>query len=202
MAEKKKNIFGQAVDLLTGRDKKAAAEKAAAEKAAAEKAAAERAAAIAKAADEKAATDKIAAEKALADKAAAEKAASEKALADKTAAEKAAADRAAAIARENEEFRATQQATIAKIAAEKAAVEKAAAEKAAQLKKGVVYVRSLRVRKDHNTNAEVVAGLVAGNEVVILETFVDGKNSWAKLGPDQWAAIEYEGETLIKISDQ
>jgi hypothetical protein len=97
---------------------------------------------------------------------------------------------------------AAQQAAFAKAAADRAAEQKTAAEKAAQPKKGIVYVRSLRVRKDHNTDSEVVAGLVAGNEVIILETYIDGKNIWAKIGPDQWAAIEYEGETLIKYSDQ
>lgn len=62
-------------------------------------------------------------------------------------------------------------------------------------------MKSLRIRKDHNTNSEVVAGLVAGDEVTILETWVDGENVWAKLGPDKWAAITYEGQTLIKYSD-
>ncbi len=88
------------------------------------------------------------------------------------------------------------------MAADKAAAEKAAAEKAAQPKKGIVNVRSLRIRKDHNTTSEVVAGLIAGNEVLILETWVDGKNIWAKLGPDQWAAMEYEGEIFIKYVDE
>jgi hypothetical protein len=65
-------------------------------------------------------------------------------------------------------------------------------------KKGVVAVKSLRVRKEHNTDAPVVEGLVAGNEVEIFETWTDGKNTWAKLGPDKWAAMVYEGETYIK----
>lgn len=206
MAEKKKNIFDQAIDALTNRDEKAAAEKAAAEKAAAVKAAAEKSdaerAAIAKATAEKVVAERAAIAKAAAEKAATAKAAADKAAADKAAAIKAQADKAAAIAKENAAKYAAGQATFAKISADKAAAAKAAAEKAAQPKKGIVYVRSLRIRKDHNTNAEVVAGLVAGNEVIILETWTDGKNTWAKLGPDQWAAIEYEGEILIKYSDQ
>src|SRR5574339_664251 len=72
----------------------------------------------------------------------------------------------------------------AKEAAERAASLRATVEKAAEAtapKKGVVTVRSLRIRADHNTSSEVVAGLVEGNEVTILSTWSDGKNTWAKL---------------------
>jgi hypothetical protein len=71
---------------------------------------------------------------------------------------------------------------------------------AAAPKKGVVAVRSLHIRKDHSTTSAEVGGLTKGNEVTILETWSDGKNTWAKLGPDRWAAIVYNGETLIKLS--
>ena len=109
-------------------------------------------------------------------KAAAEKAAAEKAAATKRAAEKAAAERGAAL---------------------RATVEKAAV--ATAPKKGVVTVRSLRIRADHNTTSEVVAGLVDGNEVTILSTWTDGKNTWAQLDKG-WAAMVYDGETYIKYA--
>ena len=109
-------------------------------------------------------------------KAAAEKAAAEKAAATKRAAEKAAAERGAAL---------------------RATVEKAAV--ATDTKKGVVTVRSLRIRADHNTTSEVVAGLVDGNEVTILSTWTDGKNTWAQLDKG-WAAMVYDGETYIKYA--
>jgi membrane protein involved in colicin uptake len=105
-----------------------------------------------------------------------------KAAAAKVAADKAAAERAASM----------------KAAADKAAAERAAA--AAAPKKGVVNVRSLHIRKDHSTTSAEVGGLTHGKEVTILETWSDGKNTWANLGPDQWAAIVYNGETLIKLS--
>lgn len=111
----------------------------------------------------------------------AEKAAATKAAA-KVAADKAAAERAA-----------TMRAATEKAAAQRAAV-------AAAPKKGVVNVRSLHIRKDHSTSAAEVGGLTNGDEVTILETWSDGKNTWAKLGPDRWAAIEYNGDTLIKLS--
>jgi len=110
-----------------------------------------------------------------------------KEAAEKTAAAKAAADKAAA-----------QRAATTKAAAEKAATQRAAI--AAAPKKGVVNVRSLHIRKDHSTTSAEVGGLTHGDEVTILDTWSDGKNTWAKLGPDQWAAIVYNGETLIKLS--
>ena len=113
-------------------------------------------------------------EKEAAAKAAAEKEAAEKAAAAKAAAQKAAAERGAAL---------------------RATVEKAAA--ATAPKKGVVTVRSLRIRADHNTTSEVVAGLVDGDEVTVLSTWTDGKDTWAQLDKG-WAAMVYDGETYIK----
>lgn len=123
-------------------------------------------------------------------KAAAEKAAAEKAAAEKAAAVKAAGDRAAA-----------ERIAAAKAAADKAAADRIAAERAAAAapKKGIVTVRSLRIRADHNTASEVVAGLVNGDEVTILSTWSDGKDTWAKLDKG-WAAMVYDGETYIKLA--
>lgn len=67
-------------------------------------------------------------------------------------------------------------------------------------RKAVVTARSLNIRKDHDASAAGVGGLVAGNEVTVLETWTDGKNTWAKLGEDQWAAMIYNGETYIKFT--
>jgi outer membrane biosynthesis protein TonB len=71
---------------------------------------------------------------------------------------------------------------------------------APQPKEGTVVVDSLRIRKDHNTSAEVVAGLAYGNKVTILGTWTDGKNTWAQIGPDQWAAIEHNGKKMIEVA--
>ncbi|HSL44223.1 MAG TPA: SH3 domain-containing protein [Anaerolineales bacterium] len=70
---------------------------------------------------------------------------------------------------------------------------------AAAPKKGIVAVRSLRIRADHTTASEVVGGLVRGDEVSILSTWSDGKNTWAKL-ENGWAAMLYDGETYIQLS--
>jgi membrane protein involved in colicin uptake len=137
--------------------------------------------------DEKEAAAKAAQEKAFAEAAKKEADARARIAAEKAAAEKAAADKA------------TSEKAAARIAEMKAASEKAAAERAAAPKKGVVTVRSLRIRADHNTTSEVVAGLVRGDEVTILTTWSDGKDTWAKLDKG-WAAMVYDGETYIELS--
>lgn len=169
VAKEKKSLFDKAIDALTDRDEKAAAAAEAQARADAAKKAAE--------ARAKLAAQKAAATRAAADKAAAEKAAASKAAVQKAAAEKAAAEKAARV---------------------KAAQEKLAAAKAAAApRKGIVTTRSLRIRADHNTKAEVVAGLVNGDEIMVLSTWSDGKNTWAKLDKG-WAAMVYNGETYIK----
>ena len=140
--------------------------------------------------DEKEAEAKAKAETEAAKKKGAEIRAKMEAEAKEAAAERASATKAAA-----------DKAIAAKAAADKAAADKAASERAAAApKKGVVNVRSLHIRKEHSTTSAEVGGLIHGQEVTILETWSDGKNTWAKLGPDRWAAIVYNGETLIKLS--
>jgi hypothetical protein len=68
-------------------------------------------------------------------------------------------------------------------------------------RQGVVRVRSLHVRRDHSTRAETMAGLRKGEKVTILNTWTDGENTWAQLGPERWAAIEHNGEALIDLLD-
>ena len=60
-------------------------------------------------------------------------------------------------------------------------------------------VRSLRVRKGHSKADPVVAGLVKGQKVTVQATWTDGKDTWAQLGPDQWAAVVYNGEAMIDL---
>ena len=60
-------------------------------------------------------------------------------------------------------------------------------------------VRSLRVRKGHSKADPVVAGLVKGQKVTVQATWTVGKDTWAQLGPDQWAAIVYNGEAMIDL---
>lgn len=66
-------------------------------------------------------------------------------------------------------------------------------------KKGVVQVASLNIREDHAAGAKSSGGLVKGNEVTILDTWTDGKDTWARIGPNQWVAVVFNGETYVKI---
>ncbi len=81
------------------------------------------------------------------------------------------------------------------------AAEARAAEEKAKQREAVVVVRSLRVRKDHSTSSEVVDGLVKDQVVTVLETWQDGDDVWAKLGDGRWAAMVYNGETLMKFKE-
>ena len=126
---------------------------------------------------------------------------------DEKEAEAKAKAEAEAARKKGAEIKAKMEAEAKEAAAERASATKAAADKviaakaaAAAPKKGVVNVRSLHIRKEHSTTSAEVGGLTHGEEVTILETWSDGKNTWAKLGPDQWAAIVYNGDTLIKLS--
>ena len=71
---------------------------------------------------------------------------------------------------------------------------------APQPREGVVLVASLHVRKDHSTTSETMAGLVKGEKVKIISTWTDGKNTWAQIGTDRWAAIEHGGTTMIEVA--
>ena len=107
-----------------------------------------------------------------------EKAATEKTVADEETEEKTAAARAA-------------------MNPVGASGERAVVETTVMPAKGVVTVRSLRIRADHSTTSEVVGGLVKGDEVTILSTWSDGRDTWAKLDRG-WAAMVYRGESYIE----
>lgn len=68
-------------------------------------------------------------------------------------------------------------------------------------RKGTVIVRSLRVRKGHSKKDEMVGGLASGQKVEVIATWTDGKDTWAQLGPDQWAAVVYDGKAMIDLDD-
>ena len=133
-----------------------------------------------------------------------EKEAAAQAQADAEAARKEAADLRAKMeaekaAREAAGKASTQKAPADRAGAMKPTGEATAAERVAAPRKGVVTVRSLRIRADHSTASEVIGGLVEGDEVNILSTWSDGKDIWAKLDKG-WAAMEYDGGTYIKYS--
>ena len=141
----------------------------------------------------KAAADKVVTEKAVALKTATDRATAVRLAANKAAGHKAATEKSAAVKAMTEMAEKTD---ATRTAARKEADEKAVA---TAPKKGVVTIKSLRIRADHNSTSEVVAGLVNGNEVSILSTWSDGKNTWAKLDKG-WAAMVHDGKTYIKLA--
>ncbi len=68
--------------------------------------------------------------------------------------------------------------------------------------RGVISVKNLHIYEDHSTSAKVIGGLVEGNQLNILETWTDGKNSWGRLGPDQWVPLENDGERLVELTSE
>ena len=67
---------------------------------------------------------------------------------------------------------------------------------------GVVLVRDLRVRRDHHLNAETVANLKKGEHFTILDTWINGEDIWAQLGPERWVEVEDKGEALINLAEE
>ncbi len=68
-------------------------------------------------------------------------------------------------------------------------------------KTAVVLAASLHVRADHSTASETVDSLAKGNEVEVIGTWSDGSSKWAKLAEGKWAAMEYDGQTLMKFKE-
>jgi hypothetical protein len=94
---------------------------------------------------------------------------------------------------------------MAGLAAAKAAPEVIAKAEAAApapapvQKKAKVTVASLRIREEHNTNCDIVGGLVKGQEVDVFETWTDGKDTWARIGEGTWAAVEWNGQKMMEL---
>jgi len=65
----------------------------------------------------------------------------------------------------------------------------------------LVLASGLHVRVDHNTASETVASLAKGDEVEVLGTWSDGTSKWAKIDEGKWAAMEYDGQTLMKFKE-
>ena len=65
----------------------------------------------------------------------------------------------------------------------------------------VVLVKSLHVRVDHDASSEVIAGLKEGDEVEVTATWGNSESVWAQLGEGRWAAMKYDGQTLMKFKE-
>ena len=89
----------------------------------------------------------------------------------------------------------------AEVAAKRAQADRPVLRKVAKRpRQAVVVTRSLRVRSEHNTKSSVVEGLVRDQKIQVLSTWNDGDDIWAKLGQDRWAAMVYDGTTLMEFT--
>jgi len=46
----------------------------------------------------------------------------------------------------------------------------------------------------------ICIGLVRDQKVQMLSTWVDGDEIWAKLDQDKWAAMVYDGNTIMEFT--
>jgi hypothetical protein len=40
-----------------------------------------------------------------------------------------------------------------------------------------------------------------GEKITIVDTWMDGENTWVKLGPERWINIEQDGESVLDLID-
>jgi hypothetical protein len=48
-------------------------------------------------------------------------------------------------------------------------------------------------------NAEAVGSLRGGDVVTVLETWSDGRDTWARIGESQWAIMVFNGINYIEL---
>ncbi len=65
----------------------------------------------------------------------------------------------------------------------------------------IVLERGVSLRRDHNPMAEVMGKLHKGEEVAIVDTWENGDEIWAQIGPEYWTPIEEDGEALLELMD-
>jgi hypothetical protein len=66
----------------------------------------------------------------------------------------------------------------------------------------VVLERGLHLLRDHNPTAEIMGKLRKGEEVTIVDTWVNGDEVWVQIGPERWTTVEQDGEALIELKNE
>jgi hypothetical protein len=66
----------------------------------------------------------------------------------------------------------------------------------------VVLERGVSLRRDHNPMAEVMGKLRQGEEVNIVDTWINGDEVWVLMGPERWTPVEQDGEALLELLDE
>lgn len=66
----------------------------------------------------------------------------------------------------------------------------------------IVRQNGLRLLREHNPTAETMGNIKGGEHIIILDTWMDGKDIWIQLGPERWATIQDNGEPLLDLLDE
>jgi uncharacterized protein YlaI len=67
--------------------------------------------------------------------------------------------------------------------------------------RAIVLERGIPLRREPSWNSETMATLQKGEEVILLDMWMNGDDVWAQLGPERWAAVIENGEALIDLID-
>ncbi len=67
--------------------------------------------------------------------------------------------------------------------------------------RAIVLERGVPLRREPSCNSETTAILHKGQEVILLDMWMNGEDVWAQLGPERWAAVIEDGEALIDLID-
>lgn len=67
--------------------------------------------------------------------------------------------------------------------------------------RAIVLERGIPLRREPSWNSETMATLQKGEEVILLDMWMNGDDVWAQLGPERWAAVIENGEALIDLVD-
>jgi hypothetical protein len=67
--------------------------------------------------------------------------------------------------------------------------------------RAVVLGRGIPLRREPSWNSETMATLQKGEQVTLLDMWMNGEDVWAQLGPERWAAVIENGEALIDLVD-
>lgn len=67
--------------------------------------------------------------------------------------------------------------------------------------RAIVLERGIPLRREPSWNSETMATLHKGEDVILLDMWMNGEDVWAQLGPERWAAVIEDGQALINFVD-
>jgi hypothetical protein len=68
--------------------------------------------------------------------------------------------------------------------------------------RAIVLERGIPLRREPSWNSETMATLHKGEQVILLDMWMNDEDVWAQLGPERWAAVIENGEARIDLVDE